>query len=82
MQVLKVGVPDVGYKSFAPQGEAPGFEFPLYCELLCQGRGFYSKIVSRSPLPFCYQPLFPKYLGFIQPVFSIFSEEVPCVAGP
>lgn len=26
--VLKVGVPDVGYESFVPEGEAPCVEFP------------------------------------------------------
>lgn len=28
VQVLKIRVPDVGFKPFAPQGEAPGFVFP------------------------------------------------------
>lgn len=29
LQVLKVAVPDVGFKPFTPQREALGFEFPL-----------------------------------------------------
>lgn len=31
MRVLKVGVSEVGFRPFAPQGEAPGFEFPPDC---------------------------------------------------
>lgn len=31
VQVLKVGVPVVWFKPFAPQGEAQGFEFPPDC---------------------------------------------------
>lgn len=35
--MLKVGVPNVGYKARAVQGEALGFEFPPNCGLLYQG---------------------------------------------
>ena len=28
VEVFKVGVPNVAYKTFIPQGEALGFEFP------------------------------------------------------
>ena len=37
VQVLKAEVPDMEFKPFIPQGEAPGFEFPPGCALLCQG---------------------------------------------
>ena len=30
IECLKVRVSDVGYKPITPQGEAPGFAFPLY----------------------------------------------------
>ena len=33
VQVLKGGVPNIGFKPFSLQGEAPGFEFPLDYEL-------------------------------------------------
>ena len=33
IQVLKFGVPDVGLKLFAPQGEALNFESPPDCGL-------------------------------------------------
>lgn len=38
--VLKVGVLHVEFKPFAPQVEAPGFEFPPDCGSLPQERGF------------------------------------------
>lgn len=45
VQVLKVEVvPDMGFKTFAPQGEAPGFEFPSNCGSL---GGIYDKVVSQ-----------------------------------
>lgn len=46
-QVLKVEVPDVGYRSFALRGEMPGFEFPQDC-----GSEHYSAVsrkISSSP---------------------------------
>lgn len=36
-EVLKVEVSNVGFKSFTPQGEALGFEFPPVCGLLSLG---------------------------------------------
>lgn len=33
VQILKVGVPNVGFKPFVPYGEA--YFFSLYCGLLC-----------------------------------------------
>lgn len=43
--VLKPGVPNVGYKPFAPQGEALGFEFPPNFGMPCQVWGL-GEIVS------------------------------------
>ena len=37
--VLAIGVPNVGYEPFAPQGEALGFEFPGNCESPLWGWG-------------------------------------------
>lgn len=50
VQILKVGVPDLGYKTFAPRGEAPGFEF-LTSVSDNAGDGVYGKIVSQPFLP-------------------------------
>lgn len=44
--ILKVGVLHVGFKPFAPQVEAPGFEFPPDSGSLPQGR-VYSVIVGK-----------------------------------
>lgn len=45
VHVLKFEVvPDMGFKTFAPQGKAPGFEFPSNCGSL---DGIYDKIVSQ-----------------------------------
>lgn len=44
VQVLKIGVPSVGFNSFAPPGGATGFEFPL-------DRGVYGEIVPQPLLP-------------------------------
>ena len=41
VQVLKVKVPDVGFKTFVHQGEAQGFESPPDCVSLYQGCGFW-----------------------------------------
>ena len=48
--VLKVAVLHVVFKPFAPQVEAPGFEFPPGCGSLPQER-VYSVIVSQPLLP-------------------------------
>lgn len=59
MPVLEVGVPGVGYKHIAFQGEAPGFEFPLTVAYSSR-RGVHSEIVSQSfPLTLVW---FPAYL--------------------
>lgn len=50
VQVLNVGVPDVGFKPFTPQGEAPGFEFTPNCGLPCC-QWVYGGIVSQPLLP-------------------------------
>ena len=82
--VLKVGVPNVGYES-APQGEAPGFEFPQDCG--SQGWGEVSgEILSQPLLPsLVWFPLhlpdvkgsLYQFLGFIQRRFSIYSCTFP-----
>lgn len=48
--VLKVAVVHMGFKPFAPQVEAPGFEFPPDCGSLPQER-VYSVTVSQPLLP-------------------------------
>ena len=40
--VLEIGMPDMGYKLFIPQGEALGFAFPLDCMSLL-GIGFMTR---------------------------------------
>lgn len=65
---LQSWVPDVGYKPFAPQGEAWGFEFPPDCESPCQS-GIYSDIVSQ---------LFLLTLMWI--FFSFYSVYMSCLA--
>ena len=60
MQVLKVEMPDVGFKPFAPQGEALGFEFPPDCGSQYWD-GVYGDIVSQLLLStsiwtFCHLP--------------------------
>ena len=68
MLVLKVGLPDVGFKTFTPKGEAPGFEFPLDCWL--PHCGVYGKTVPVSPTCFIVGlVLFAQFLGFIQRTF-------------
>lgn len=37
VQVLKVGVPNVGFKPFTPQGDISGFQFSPNCGSLCWG---------------------------------------------
>lgn len=41
MQVLKGGVPNKGFKSFAPQEEAVGFEFSFDYGSWCLGLGLW-----------------------------------------
>ena len=49
-QVLKAGVPEVGFKPSAPQEEASHFKFLLDCG--CHARNsVYGKIVSQLHLP-------------------------------
>ena len=50
VQVLKVGVPDVRFKPFSPQGEAQVCKFPLSCWSWHQV-GVYGKIVPQLLLP-------------------------------
>lgn len=40
VQVLKVRVPNVGFKLFTPQGKDPVFELLLDCRSLAGGGGF------------------------------------------
>ena len=82
MQVLKVGVPDVGFQLFAPQGEALWFEFLPDCGFLCQQMGLWQDCVSASP--FCFGMgvfLFSQCVGVAQLVFRVFFKGiVPYVA--
>lgn len=52
IQVQNAVVPDVGFKPFAPQGEAPGFEFPSDCGSSGQGWSLQQDCVSASPTHF------------------------------
>ena len=52
VQVLNIGVPDVGFKAFAPQGEAWGFEIPPNCGFVSQGWSLWQNRVSASPTCF------------------------------
>ena len=49
VQILKVGVPNVGFKPLTPWGKALGFEFAPNCGLQYRG-GVYGLTVSQ-PLP-------------------------------
>ena len=53
VQVLKAGVPDVGFKPFAPQGEAWGCEYPPNHGSLCRGR-VYGKNESHFNIVFFF----------------------------
>lgn len=48
VQVLKVGVPSVSFKPFAPQEEYLGFEFSPDRGLPCQGCSLWQDSVSAS----------------------------------
>ena len=50
MCVLKVGMTNVGFEPFAPQREAPGYEFPPVVGHCARG-GVYGEIVVLSLLP-------------------------------
>lgn len=49
VQVLKIGVPDMGFKAFTFQGEACICKFPLDCGSL-HGGAVYGEIVSQPLL--------------------------------
>lgn len=77
LQVLKVWMPDVGLKPFAPQGEAWGFEFSSSCGLPCQGKNL-REIVSQALLRdaiFFYFLSFAQCIAVTQLVLEFFSEE-------
>lgn len=50
VKVLKAGVPNVEYKTFASQGKAPGFEFPSVAGTHARG-GLNGKIVFQPRIP-------------------------------
>lgn len=50
VHVLKVGVPDVGFKCFTPQGADLDFKFPPSCGSLPLGWGLWQD-VSQPLLP-------------------------------
>lgn len=52
MEILKVGVLDVGFKPFVPQGEAETSKLLLKCISLCQGWGLWWECVSDFPTCF------------------------------
>lgn len=53
VQVLKVGVPDVRLKPFAPHGKALGCEFPPTWFTTLGGMGFMAQLSLASPGCFC-----------------------------
>lgn len=61
--VLKVRVPAVGYEPFAPQGEAPDFEFWLW--VATPGVGFVASLSLICPM-----------WRVALPVFRFFSEKI------
>lgn len=76
MQVLKVGVPNVVFRLFAPQEEAVGFEFPSQCGSLLLGWGLLRDCVSASPaLVLClFSAVFVVRLDFT------FQRKLPYIA--
>lgn len=52
VEVLKIGMLDVGSKSFTPQGETGNCGFLLNCMLLCQEWGLWQACVSAFPTHF------------------------------
>lgn len=74
VQVLKIGVPDVGFKRFAPWGGARGFEFPLDYGLLHSRLFMVRLCVSLS---YCFVVCFlwlTQYIGVIQLVLVFFQS--------
>ena len=73
VQILKVGVPDVGFKACAALGEAQGFEFPLDVGSLSWEWGLLQYCVSASPTYFVvgFFP-FAWYIGVTQLVLEFF----------
>lgn len=61
VQILKVGVPDVGFKACAALGEAQGFEFPLVVGSICLYFPNHTRLfpISLSALPFFFTMLIP-----------------------
>lgn len=82
MHVLKVGVSDVGFKCFTPQGADPSFKFPPKCAFLLLGWGLWQDCVSASSTHFSvvfYS--FSWCVVITQPDFTFFREEIiPYVA--
>ena len=77
LPVLKIGLPNVGYEPFAPQGEALGFEFPPDCGSLHQD-GVYGEIVSQPfpPASMWFLSGLGDVEGLALPVFRLLSEEI------
>lgn len=70
MQVLKVGVPYVGSRSFTPQGEALSCEFLRDCAGHAGGIGYlWEDWVSASPVSMWAFFSFAQFVGVAQLVF-------------
>lgn len=77
--VLKVGVPSARKEPFAPQGEAPGFEFRPAAGRGARGWGWDLWRDCVSAFPTCFQASFLSFArceGVAPPVFKFFSEEI------
>lgn len=69
VHVLKVVVPDVGFKPFTPQGETRGCEFLIKFRLPQWGWGL-REIVSQPLLPVSVWVLFTRCAGVTQLVLG------------
>lgn len=76
--VLKVEMPYVVLKPFAPQGEALEFEFPPSSRSLCQGWGLWQDYVPAFPTSLWVSSQLPNVqLSLSQPL-GFFKEAINC----
>lgn len=76
MKVLHVGVPDVGFKYFTPQGETGSCGFPLNC-VFPLGVGFIERLFLSLSYPFvCGFFLFTCCVEVTQLVSGFISEAI------
>ena len=74
VQVLKVVVPNVGFKPFTPQGEAPGLEFPANCGSLHRW-GFTAKLYPSLSYPLPCGPSLLRGICSIDRLLGFFSRD-------